>query len=159
VTRVISGGQDGADLAGLIAAKDLGIPTGGAMPLGWRTKSGSHPEYAELYGCHEHSSPSYPPRTKRNVKDSDGTVRFAYNFHTAGERCTATALLAAGKPYFDVTITETSHGVFTIQHSEHQMLRFTQWVIRENVKTLNVAGNGRWEITKLVADFLRKALA
>jgi hypothetical protein len=32
--RVISGGQTGADQAGLAAAKRLGVPTGGFMPKG-----------------------------------------------------------------------------------------------------------------------------
>jgi len=37
---VISGGQTGADRGGLIAAKELGIPTGGTAPLGYKTEAG-----------------------------------------------------------------------------------------------------------------------
>jgi Circularly permutated YpsA SLOG family len=35
--KIISGGQTGADQAGLRTAKRLGIETGGWMPQGWRT--------------------------------------------------------------------------------------------------------------------------
>ena len=35
--KVISGGQTGADQAGLVAARRFGIPTGGWMPRGWKT--------------------------------------------------------------------------------------------------------------------------
>jgi hypothetical protein len=38
VTKVISGGQSGADLGGLRAAKVLGIQTGGSMPKGFLTR-------------------------------------------------------------------------------------------------------------------------
>ena len=36
--KIISGGQTGADLAGLEAASYLGIHTGGKMPLGFSEK-------------------------------------------------------------------------------------------------------------------------
>ena len=43
-SKIISGGQTGADMGGLLAAKDLGIRTGGWMPKGWLT------ELCELQG-------------------------------------------------------------------------------------------------------------
>jgi hypothetical protein len=47
--KVISGAQVGSDISGLRAAKTLGIPTGGTMPYGYRTKAGNRPEYALEY--------------------------------------------------------------------------------------------------------------
>jgi hypothetical protein len=38
--RVITRGQTGADQAAWRAAKAFGIPTGGAMPLGFLTETG-----------------------------------------------------------------------------------------------------------------------
>jgi hypothetical protein len=46
LAKVISGGQRGADQAGWRAARALGIPTGGWMPLEFRTENGACPELA-----------------------------------------------------------------------------------------------------------------
>ena len=50
VERVTSGGQTGADQAGLAVAKRLGIPTGGCMRNGWLTEDGPFPDVAAAYG-------------------------------------------------------------------------------------------------------------
>ena len=50
--KVISGGQTGADQAGWRAARAVGIPTGGWMPLGFLTEDSPRPEFADLYGAH-----------------------------------------------------------------------------------------------------------
>ena len=76
VERVISGGQTGADQAGLAAAKKLGISTGGYMPKGWRTERGPRPDFAAEYGLQEAATAAYPDRTEQNVIFSDGTVVF-----------------------------------------------------------------------------------
>jgi hypothetical protein len=73
--KIISGGQTGADMGGLLAARDLGIRTGGWAPKGWITELGPNPTFRE-FGLVQHSSPNYPPRTKMNCQDSDVTVLF-----------------------------------------------------------------------------------
>jgi hypothetical protein len=73
IGKVISGGQTGADMAGLLAARKCGIPTGGTAPKGYLTENGPRPELAE-FGLVEHTSSNYPPRTRKNVKDSDLTL-------------------------------------------------------------------------------------
>ena len=76
IERVISGGQTGADQAGLAVAKRLGIPTGGCMPKGWLTEAGPRPDLGATYGLEEAETAAYPERTERNVLASDGTVVF-----------------------------------------------------------------------------------
>lgn len=149
VTKVISGAQIGADIAGLRAAKALGLETGGWMPRGFLSKKGFHPEYALEYGIREHMSPSYPPRTEQNVFDSDATVRFAFDFNSPGERCTLKAITRHEKPYFDVSI---DMGILTDPR------QFSIWLDLEDVKVLNVAGNAATWIEPLVEDFLVVAL-
>jgi hypothetical protein len=83
--KVISGGQCGVDKAGLVAAQLAKITTGGTAPKGYRTLDGNDLDLRDVFGLSEHWSYSYPPRTENNVKDSDGTVRFALNFRSAGE--------------------------------------------------------------------------
>ena len=58
VRKIISGGQTGADQAGLAVAKRLGIPTGGFVPKGFLTEAGPRPDLAAEYGLEE---PTRPP--------------------------------------------------------------------------------------------------
>src|SRR5262245_4392293 len=76
IERVVSGGQTGADQAGLAVAKRLGIPTGGCMPRGWLTEAGPRPDLAVEYGLEETGTAAYSERTERNVLLADGTVVF-----------------------------------------------------------------------------------
>jgi hypothetical protein len=59
VQRIISGGQTGADQAGLEAAERLGIPTGGFMPKGFHTETGPRPVLAARYGLVETATEDY----------------------------------------------------------------------------------------------------
>ena len=74
--RLISGGQTGADQAGLYAGELLGLETGGMVPKGWRTADGPNPELGSRFGCEEHTSANYPPRTEGNVLLAGATVLF-----------------------------------------------------------------------------------
>ena len=79
ITKIIAGGESGADTGGLRAARDMDVLTGGTAPRGWRIclpdgSDGSDPELGTKFGLVEHDSYDYPPRTRQNVTDSDGTV-------------------------------------------------------------------------------------
>ncbi len=128
--RVISGGQTGADRAGLIAARAAGIATGGWMPKGFRALDGGRPEFAELYGIREHTSDRYPPRTALNVKDSDATLRFATDWDSPGERLTLELCERYGRPHFEVTPGNSTTPANVVD-----------WIERAGVRVLNVAGN------------------
>lgn len=127
--RVISGGQTGADQAGLAAARACGIPTGGWMPNGFLTTAGPAPGVAAGYGLREHTG-GYAERTGANVTDADATIRFAASFHTYGERCTLRWLIELGKPYRDVDITNPP-----------PPREVADWLTATGVRVLNVAGN------------------
>lgn len=126
---VISGGQRGVDQAGLAAAVDMGLPTGGWAPHGWKTLNGSMPSLSKL-GLIEHKSDKYPPRTYSNVKDSDGTIRLAHDFTTPGERCTKKAIDFYSKPHYDIDLKDPDF-IFDV----------IDWIDDNNIKVLNVAGN------------------
>ena len=128
--QLCSGGQLGADLGGLEAAMRHDLPTSGTMPHNFINHSGSHPEYAELYNIKEHQSSQYPPRTECNVKDSDGTIRFAINFDSPGEKCTLKFIKKHNKPYLDINI-----------NFMPKVEEVKKWLIDNNVEILNVAGN------------------
>ena len=143
--KVISGGQTGADRAGLIAAKHAGIETGGYMPKGFIAQDGKHPEFAEMFGIQEHDSPKYPPRTALNAKTSDGTIRFATDWNSRGELLTLKMIRQYHKPYFDVELGATTPE------------EVVKWLIDNNIRVLNVAGNSESTspgITGKVVHFL-----
>lgn len=151
IEYVISGGQTGADYAGVEAARLHGIKTGGWMPAGFRTLKGPRPEYYEKYGMREHTSYAYPPRTRLNVKCSDATLRFATNFDSAGEKCTARAIEELNKLSFDIHVKNA-------QAPE----KIARWINGSNVKILNVAGNSEETspgIEKFVIEYLLKVFA
>lgn len=100
IQRVVSGGQTGADQAGLAAALFLDIPTGGWAPAGFRTERGPAPFLAKL-GLKEHPSPDYKPRTRANVQDSDATVVFGDHM-SPGSALTFELVREEKKPVFYV---------------------------------------------------------
>ena len=154
VHKIISGFQMGADIAGIRAALDLGLQTGGMMPKGFITKWGPRPKY-EKYGAIEHpSSSKYPGRTKWNVKNSDATLRFAFDFTTAGEVCTLNAINQYEKPYFDINLHDIKDGESLI------IFKVVDFLEEHNVEVLNVAGNcgDTQRYAKRVFDITRPAL-
>lgn len=127
--RVISGGQTGADRAALVAARAVGVPTGGWMPKGFLAHDGTHPEFATRYGVQETDYSRYQPRTARNVKGSDATVRIATNWDSAGEVLTLDLCRANQKPHLDVT------------PGEQAPATVAAWITANDIRVLNVAGN------------------
>jgi hypothetical protein len=128
--KIISGGQTGADQAGLVVAKRFGLETGGIMPKGWKTLEGPRPDFANLYGLREHASENYVPRTYENARDGDATVRLAGTFESRGEICTLKAIQNYDKPHFDVDLSDPP-----------PVTNFVEWLTKNNVAVLNVAGN------------------
>jgi len=144
--KIISGGQTGADFAGLKAAKDFGFETGGMLPKNCRTLDGPRPEFLTEYNMVEHTSYSYVPRTEANVRDSDGTIRFASNFKSNGEKCTLKAIKWFNRPYIDVDI-----------KNPRPVEEVINFIKQNNIQILNVAGNSELTspgITETVYNYL-----
>jgi hypothetical protein len=154
IIRVCSGFQVGADLGGIRAGMDLSIPTFGVMPKGWKTKYGSKPQYVK-YGATEHpTSDSYAIRTAWNVKATDATVRFCYDFDSAGEICTYKALKKYNKPFFDINLYDVESG------NNLYVIDIAKFFEKHHVEVLNIAGNAgkSMEESKKIYDLVRKHL-
>lgn len=80
---VVSGGQTGADMGGLLAARALGLPTAGFAPDGWLTENGPNPSLAE-YGLVPRGT--YSARTCDNVQASDAVL--CVGFRSGGTKLT-----------------------------------------------------------------------
>jgi hypothetical protein len=144
--QIISGGQTGADLAGLEAAKELGIPTGGFMPKGCLTEKGKDPFLLQKFNLKEHTSSEYSPRTFANVRDSDATVIFAKDFSSAGTFTTLKALKQYNRPFLKIDVKKPCSYEF-----------FTEWLVKNKIEVLNVAGN-RESVCKGIQEFTKKFL-
>ena len=148
--KVVSGGQIGADIAGLRAGRRIGLETGGFIPAGFRTKVGNIPELGEQYGLVETMSPSYPRRTWLNAESATATIRLAINFDSPGENLTLKYCKELNKPVHDIQLARL--------HTEDDKIKaineLVNFIRLHQVEILNVAGNGLREIEKLVEEIL-----
>ncbi len=94
LSKVISGGQTGADRAALDAALDLGFPIGGSCPVGRMAEDGP---INDAYTLTEIGG-GYRQRTKQNVIDSDGTAIFYESYLQGGTEATVLFCIRQGKP-------------------------------------------------------------
>jgi Circularly permutated YpsA SLOG family len=158
--KVISGGQNGVDLAALRAAKSLNLLTGGVMPRGWLTLDGSRPEYSKEFGMFECRFGGYPARTNANVADADFTLRIAKKFHSAGEKCTLKAIRVYKRPHADILI----NSAWSYDSKEVDTAVAAIKACREHIGhgvVLNVAGNSEKTcpgIGEMAFDLVREIL-
>lgn len=168
VTRIISGGQIGADQAGWVVGTELGLETGGEMPHGFRTHFGSDPEVGGQYGATTNPSSNWSPRTLTNVTESDATIMFPTGLRSTGAWLvdpTAGELLphpiyaglsrqspgtrltvdyAQGNPGREIEAADGGRPfivVSTFDPTPEQLQQIRDFFIRHNVQTLNVAGS------------------
>lgn len=144
VTKIISGGQTGADRAALDFAIWHEIPHGGWCPKGRLAEDGI---IEQRYRLTETSTKNYPQRTEKNVNDADGTVIFTVSPRlTGGSKKTADFATEQGKPWIHINVGQYD--------APQQLLAF----IRNNqIQTLNVAGSRASKEPKAYA-FTKKIL-
>ena len=134
LTTVISGGQLGSDLAGLLAASCCGLKTSGWIPSGWKTELGPRPDFAR-FGLKETPSSKYEQRTEWNVRDSDGTIIISRHHDSPGTKLTKNLCIKMRKPLFAIS--------FSKQASENELSLgdICDWIEKKNISILNVSGN------------------
>ena len=106
ITKIVSGGQTGADRGGLDAAIHCEIPYGGWCPRERKAEDGVIPQEYQLA---ERSSGDYLTRTKANVIDSDGTLIFTFGPPTGGSLETLTYARQLGKPCHGIDLKIIAH--------------------------------------------------
>jgi len=129
IEKIISGGQTGADQAALDAAIKLGIPHGGYIPKGRLTEDGTLPDKYDLI---EMPTASYPERTKKNIRESDGTLILSHGRLTGGSEYTEKWAIKYGKPTIHVDL-------FSIAPFDATVM-INDWIVDHDIKVMNVAG-------------------
>ncbi len=120
--RIISGGQTGADMGGLIAAKELGLETGGTAAKNYMTEESTNWELKTVYGLVAQGT--YAQRTHHNINSSGATVVFG-DVSSPGSRLTLKICKDLMKPYIINPPT----------------VNFLSFLEKHQVVVLNVAGN------------------
>ena len=101
ITKIISGGQTGADRGGLDAAIVYGVPHGGWCPKGRISEDGTMPL---KYDLKEMTNKNYLKRTEANVVDSDATVIFTQGKLSRGSKRTVYFCQEHGKPWLHIDL-------------------------------------------------------
>lgn len=125
ITRIISGGQTGADRAGLDFAIQHGIEVGGWCPRGRRSESGPIPD---IYPLKETPGDSYTRRTTLNVRDSDATLVFHLDPISGGTKETRYHCIRLNKPFV----------LLNTNQSVDRLIQF--FADHPGLKIVNVAG-------------------
>ncbi len=143
--RIVSGGQTGVDRAALDVALELGLPCGGWCPRGRKAEDGP---IDERYPLEETESAKYDVRTRRNVRESDGTLVLTIGEPVGGTALTVAVAEREGKPLLvlDLDLQPVAEHV-------------REWIDLHRIQTLNIAGPRERMlpgIAELSAEFLRE---
>ena len=150
---VISGGQTGADQAGLRAAKQLGYRTGGMMPLGYRTEDGPRPDLAIEFGMEMSRFEGYDHRTRHNIRCSDATLIFFRGSLDGGSYLT--------REYADRLEKPSMLFFYGPDGFRPLPAALTRWIREQEFQIVNIAGNRESKspgIGDLVEAYLMEAL-
>lgn len=132
ITRIISGGQTGADRGGLEAALYCEIPHGGWCRKGKKAEKGT--TIPAKYELQEHPSADYSARTEANVVDSDCTVIFTFGPLEGGSLATKEFADKHRKPCLHVDLEKPD------RHASVRAICEWLWNMCPKECVLNVAG-------------------
>jgi hypothetical protein len=129
ITKIISGGQTGADQAALDAAIEEGVPYGGWLPKGRITEEGVLPE---RYLLDEMPEVGYKGRTEKNVVESDGTLIISHGELKGGSALTRELAKKYRRPFLHLDLSSNTHFKAAAEA--------VNWIFVHQIRILNVAG-------------------
>lgn len=151
IEKIVSGGQTGADRAGLDFAIEHGIPHGGWVPKGRKTEDGP---LDPKYKLQEMPTGEYSKRTEKNILVSDGTVIVSHGLPTGGSALTRELAKKHQKPWIFIDFDSAS-----LNDASNQI---RAWIERRDIKVMNVAGprgSKDPKIYQATLDLLEEALS
>jgi len=145
VRKTISGGDTGVDQTAQMAMHDLGSATGGTVPKGFRSATGSIEKYARKFGLTENDSTDFPTRTRANVQDSEGTIVW-FDGETPGRGTKLTMDLAI----------KNNKPLLVNPSGPNEVVAFTN---RYGIETLNVAGSRKRDMSEGLKSMVQYSLS
>lgn len=140
--RIVSGGQTGADRAGLDWAIRHGIPHGGWCPKGRKAEDGPIDDRYQLVDT---PTDVYSERTEWNVRDSDATLIFTPEITLdGGSKNTAEFADRHGRPWLHI-------------HPGTSPLDIARFLRKHQPVTLNIAGK-RGSMAPGIEDWVNRLL-
>lgn len=126
IQKIVSGGQTGVDRTALDWALAHRIPHGGWCPAGRRAEDGVIPD---CYVLQETPEQNYQERTKRNIRDSDGTLII-----------TATKELTGGSLFTQEYANKINRPCLHVYPCKEWRKRAHAFLESNPIRVLNVAG-------------------
>jgi hypothetical protein len=182
VSKIISGGQTGADMAGILAARELGLEVDGYAPFGYLTENGPTPSLAE-FGIKEDvkvkSGSQWRHRDIRNINLADGLVAFRYSVPLTGRgtECTCNCMAFGNHEPGDTKHPAIVDGVqnfhegcvivfwdLSAENMESHVTALRNFLVENKITKLMVSGPcqstflTRVDVESLVKSFVVKAL-
>ncbi|MBA4374237.1 MAG: hypothetical protein C0402_15410 [Thermodesulfovibrio sp.] len=151
ISKIISGGQTGADRAGLDVAIELALPYGGSIPSGRRTEDGHLPSKYEKMT--ELGSRHYQVRTEKNVIDADATLLFTGKKVGSGSALTRKVAEKYHKAFLHINLDKKT--------DDEAVVEISHWLDEMKPAVLNIAGSREAEsggIYSRVCAVLKQAL-
>jgi hypothetical protein len=164
LTKVISGGQTGADMAGLRAAKRTGFETGGTAPPGFQTSAGKQRDVLQSYNLVAVSTvgniaAGYIKRSQMNVDAADATVVFRTKASAGTDKTIGYCIIGkwtnASAPPVGTSFWEPASVhkpvLVIIEMNKKSKTSLLSFLADHRVETLNVAGHkddgpgGEWQ--------------
>jgi hypothetical protein len=145
LTKIISGGQTGADRAALDAGIESGFPVGGSCPFGRMAEDGP----IDLRYPLDELEGGYEARTKKNVEDSSATVVFYHGYLQGGTQLSVAYCMELEKAYklIDIDLVST----------EIAATKVIEFISDNKIRVLNVAGP-RASSCPPIYDFVRNTM-
>ncbi len=139
ISKIISGGQTGADRAAFDFALENNIEIGGFVPKNSRAEDGRISErYLNLI---ETETENYAERTELNVKHSDATLLVSHGDLQGGSLLTKKFAEKYKKPFLHID--------FAALTIEQAVINTKKWLDSTRCKNLNIAGSRASEDAKI----------
>ncbi len=135
ISRIVSSGRTGVELAALDVAIKLGIAHGGFTSRGMRNEQGPLPE---IYGLVQVQSLGFKQAMEHNIMESEGTLLITKSRKTAETRYAVETALRLQRQLLHVDLK---------QHSAFESASLiSSWVSLQNIRTVFVTGpSGQFE--------------
>ncbi len=129
ISKLVSCGRTGVELAALDVAAKIGIAHGGWAPRGMRNEQGPLPAQ---YGLQEVQSMGFRTAMEQNIMESDGTLLITRGRKTVETRYAVETALRYQRQLLHVDLS---------QHSTFEAASLTSsWVALQNIKVVFVTG-------------------